>query len=308
MSASKQTVAVSVSDRLRAVARKMGGDPNASIQMVHSRYIYERLMARVQGTAFADRWVLKGGVLMLALGSGLHRMTMDADFSVRAGNRLSVTDCLLRICAAPAEPEDGLTYELVTGGRDAPRLIREEARQPTVRARMAATLHCPRPNERRFTVDVTEAELPYAPVMREWQPTLRDFPPLVIPAYPWELVLAEKVHAILTGTLANPRLRDYMDVIALHRSGALDPGASAEWIARVFGTRGPSGPRTSDVPGLSAEFAARRQSDWEGTLGRTGYAGKMPASLDDAISEVRAIAEPLLAACQPADAPCPRPR
>jgi len=302
----REAVAVSVNDRLRAVARKMPGDHNLNNQMVTSRYVYERMMARMERTSAAGSWVLKGGVLMLVLPQqGAHRITVDIDWSLRSGTGLSVTGCLDEICAAEPDPEDGMSYALITEGKDAPRVIREDSAQPTVRAKLAAVLHCPRPNERQFVVDVTEAQLPFEPVMREWRPTIRGFEPLLVPSYPWELVFAEKLHAILTGSMANPRLRDYMDVIALSRSGAADPGETAEWIVRVFDVRGDSGRQYEEAPvGLSQAFADARQKDWSGTLARTGLAGEMHASLADAIAEVTAIAEPLLAATAPAPALC----
>ena len=294
MNGAKETAAVSVNDRLRAAARRLDGDANQNMQFVHLRYVCERLMARVGRTSAGGRWVLKGGVLMVTLPQEARRMTIDIDYSLSAGAGLSFTAMLREICAAPAEPEDGLSFSLVTEGRDAPRLIREEASQPTARAKLVSVLHCPRPRELRLTVDVTGAELPFEPAMREWTPTIRGFAPLTVPSYPWEMVFAEKLHAVMTGTMSNPRLRDYMDIIALHRCRAIDPGSATTWIDRVFEARGHAGRQHDDAVGLSRKFAADRQADWTGTLRRTGYAGHMPASLADAITDVRSITDPML--------------
>jgi len=232
---------------------------------------------------------------MLALDAAVHRVTLDMDYSLRAGPAMSVTDILRQVCSVQPSRQDGMSYQLVTEGKDAPRILREESHNPTIRAKLVATLHCQRPNERRFAVDVTVAEMPFEPAMREWQPTIRGFEPMLVPAYPWELVLAEKVHAVLTGSFENPRLRDYMDIIAITRADVADPGAAAEAIRRVFEARGSAGRQHAKSPvGLSPEFAAVRQRDWTGTLARTGYAGVMPQTLADAIEEVRGIVEPLL--------------
>ena len=302
----RAAVAVSVNDRLRSVARKMPGDPNLNNQMVYSRYVYERMMARLERTSAAGRWVLKGGALMLVLPrQSVHRMTLDMDWSSRQCADLSVTGCLQEILSVVPDPEDGMSYGLITEGNDAPRVIREDSAQPTVRAKLIAVLHCPRPNERRFVVNVTEAQMAFEPVIREWPASIRGFESPMVPSYPWELVLAEKLHAILTGSMANPRLRDYMDVIALSRSGVVESATAADFIVRVFEARGDSGRQYEEAPvGLTQAFADARQKDWSGTLARTGLAGEMHASLADAIAEVTAIAEPLLAATAPAPVLC----
>ncbi len=295
----RESVAVSVNDRLKAAARRMEGDPNRNLQFLQARFVYERTMARLQRGSAAGRWAIKGGVLMLALPQQVHRVTMDMDWSALPGRPLSVTAVLGELCAMPADPEDGLSFSLVTEGKSAPRVIREESASPTVRATLEATLHCAKPSGRKFVVDVTNAEMDFVPMEVEWSPTVRGFEPVVVSAYPWELVAAEKVHAILTGTMSNSRLRDYMDVIALERSGVLAGADMASWIARVFEARGDAGRQHEAAVGLSPDFATERQVDWTGTLNRTGYAGRLPASLADAIEEVRVVVGGMLEPAAP---------
>lgn len=295
----KQTVALAVNDRLKAVAKKMAGDPNLNASFVHTRYVYERLLARLQKTSAAGNWVLKGGVLMLTLPQEVHRVTMDADFSLRNGKGMSFTGVLGEICSATPDQEDGMTYELVTDGKDAPRMMREEALNPTARGKLIAVLHCPRPNDRRFTVDVTQAEMLFEPTVVEWHPTVKGFDPIMVPSYPWELVLAEKLHSVITGSIANPRLRDYMDVLALSRSGVIDAAKAADYLVKVFETRGHANLFALECVGLCEHFGETRQRDWAGTLARTGYLGHLPDLLSDAIAMVRDVALPLMRPAAP---------
>jgi len=190
--------------------------------------------------------------------------------------------------------EDGMSYRLVDAGKDAPKIIRDESPHPTVRAHIEATMHCTRPNGRKFMVDVTEAEVAFEPVRREWRPSVRGFEPFDVAAYPWELVLAEKLHSVLTGTIRNPRLRDYMDIIAISRSGVVDLAEAPGLVMRVFAARGDADRLDLCGDGLTSAFADARQADWTGTLSRTGYAGQMPAALAAAIAEVMDIAGQLI--------------
>jgi hypothetical protein len=240
---------------------------------------------------------------MLALPQEVHRVTMDIDYTLRRGMSMSVTECLREMCAVQPDLQDGMSYSLVTDGKDAPRVIREDSINPTVRAKLVATLHCTRPAERRFVVDVTEAELEYEPVIRVWRPTLKGFDPLEVPAYPWEIVMAEKLHTIMTGSIANPRLRDYMDVIALVREGVADMDHVGGWLDKVFEARGDAGKQFEEAISFTHEFAEKRQDDWAATLGRTGYSGTMPTTMAAAIDEVREIALLLTSSRTPSRVP-----
>jgi hypothetical protein len=283
----------SANDRIKQQARQKGGDVNGHVNFLRSRFVFERMLCRVSAAGYDDRWMLKGGVLMLALTTDVHRTTQDIDFTLRMATVQvdSVVAALHEICAATPESEDGVTFRLdMTTSKTMPKVIGEFRDKPTVRATLVATLHCDRPVEHRFIVDATAAEIEHEPVMREWQPTVRGFDPILVPSYPWEVVVAEKLHSVVTGTEANPRLRDYGDLIVLARSGAIDPVRAATEIERVFRARGDWDRYTLDCTGLGAGFAALRQRDWKGTLSTTGYAGAIPANLSEAIDEVRSFA------------------
>ena len=181
--------------------------------------------------------------------------------------------------------------------RASAKLIREAADHPTVRVNIDSVLRCGGAGYKdmpvRFMIDATQAELDHEAVPQSLKPTVSGFRTLVVPGYPWELVAAEKLHAVLTGTIANPRLRDYMDLLVLLRSGETDATVLAGELARVFAVRRDC-LDPDDPVGLSDAFARRRQQDWAGTLRRTGYGGVLPASFLEAMDELRAWAVPLV--------------
>lgn len=73
-------LARSVQTRLVRHAKEIGVDPN----LVLTRYALERFLYRLSCSPYADRFVLKGALLILGwLGESL-RPTRDADFSVLA--------------------------------------------------------------------------------------------------------------------------------------------------------------------------------------------------------------------------------
>jgi predicted nucleotidyltransferase component of viral defense system len=66
---------VSIQTRLVQHARAIGVDPN----LVLTRYATERILYRLSRSAYADRFVLKGALLMLVWLGETIRPTRDAD-------------------------------------------------------------------------------------------------------------------------------------------------------------------------------------------------------------------------------------
>ena len=299
----------SANDRIKQQARDRGGNINDNVNFLRRRFVFERMLSRVSAAGYADRWMLKGGVLMLALAPDMHRSTQDIDFTLSSGTGElgPVVAALEEICAARSDAEDGMSFRLdVSTPKTMPKIIGEFRDHSTVRASIVATLHCERPVELRFVVDATAAEIEHRPVMRRWEPTVRGFEALEVPSYPWEVVVAEKLHAVMTGTSRNPRLRDYGDLVVLARSGCIDMERAAAEVLRVFAVRGDADSFSLDALGLTPGFAALRQKDWKGTLATTGYTGAVPASLADTINEIAVFAGAVAGAMpQPVRHPLP---
>jgi hypothetical protein len=73
-------------------------------------YVLERFLARLEVSGYADRFVLKGGMLLAAWDA--RRATVDADFLVRNLNldEDSVLRRVIEIAALPAPVEDGVEF------------------------------------------------------------------------------------------------------------------------------------------------------------------------------------------------------
>ncbi len=99
-------------------------------------------------------------------------------------------------------------------------------------------------------------------------PTLLDNQPAPrLRAYPRATVVAEKLEAMVSLGMANTRMKDYFDVRALAREGALDVPLLADAIAATFARRGTTLPLTVPL-GLSEEFArdATKLNQWQAFL------------------------------------------
>jgi predicted nucleotidyltransferase component of viral defense system len=283
MSVERSGLAQSVQARLVRHAKQISVDPN----LVLTRYGTERFLYRLSRSLYAEQFVLKGALLLLAwLGEAL-RPTRDAD--LLGFGELSDEDVLRifrEICTIEVEP-DAVTFLADTIDVRATR--NDDAyggRRVTLQARLG-------PARIAIQVGIGDAVTPGP----EWldYPTLLDLPRPRLRAYPRETVVAEKLHAMVLLGMRNSRMKDYFDVHALLREGALDTDTLARAIAATFERR-----RTLIPEGLPAGLSdaflgdAGHTIQWQAFLAKNRLHGR---GLAEVVHEIRAgIAQALEAA------------
>lgn len=271
-------LARSVQVRLVRHAKDLGVDPN----LVLTRYGLERFLHRLSRSTYADRFVLKGALVLLAwLGETL-RPTRDADFL--GFGELSDDELLAifrEVCGLTVEP-DAATFDPASVKVER---IRENNSYGGTRVTLRGTVGTARVRV-QIDIGIGDAVTP-AP---EWldYPSLLGFPAPRLRAYPRETVLAEKLHAIVLLGLSNSRMKDYFDMLALLRESAFDEAVLARAIAATFARR--RTPLPNEVPpGLSRSFSddPSRQMQWRAFLSKNRLEG---GSLREVVEELR---EPL---------------
>jgi len=210
VSPARDGLARSVQVRLARHARDIGVDPN----LVLTRYGVERFLYRLSRSPHAERFVLKGGLLLLAwLGETL-RPTTDADFlgfGDLSDERLAAT--VREVCDQAVAP-DGMVYDAESVTIES---IREEDAYGGRRVRLRAQLGAARIGL-QLDVGIGDAMTPGP----EWldYPTLLGDPGPRLRSYPRQSVVAEKVHAMALLGARNSRMKDFFDVLACCAKGA----------------------------------------------------------------------------------------
>jgi predicted nucleotidyltransferase component of viral defense system len=279
-------LAHSIHVRLVNHAKKLGIDP----QVVFVRYACERLLYRLSRSPFADRFVLKGALLLLVWLGETIRPTRDADL---LGFGEIDADSLRKlfgdICSLEVAP-DGLEFDGSSLRVDP---IRVEDAYGGQRVGLMARLGKARIRV-QIDVGIGDAIVP-APQWIEY-PSLLDLPRPRLRAYRPETAIAEKLHAMVVLGAANSRMRDFFDVHALASREAFDGAVLEESIAATF-TR-----RQTEVPGelplaLTREFAEilGKSAQWAGFTRRL-IGGTPPPGLSDVIELVAEFAGPGLMA------------
>ena len=250
-------------------------------QFVLDRFAVERLLYRLSVSPHRDQFLLKGALLFALWFDAPHRPTRDADllgFGPPDPDRLRAV--ITELCAIDCD--DDLRFD-VSSIQVLP--IRQEAAYEGLRARLVAILGGARCHV-QWDVGFGDAVTP-APVDVDYPVLLEDMPAPRLRVYPRETVFAEKLEAIATLGIANSRMKDYFDLLALLREQTMESATLADAIRATFQRRGTAPPE--GVPfGLTDAFAtdAQKQSQWAAFLRRNRLAAPALAAV---VAELRAF-------------------
>ncbi len=277
----------SVRQRLANIADARG----EAFQHVLVEYGLERLLYRLSKSRHRDRFVLKGALLFSVWSNAPHRPTMDVDLmSAASADVAELVAIFNAVCATPVE-DDGLTF---LPGSVRGEEIRETHAYAGVRIRLLAKLgnaHI----DLQVDIGFADAITP-GPVELDY-PTLLEFPPPRLSAYPRETVVAEKLEATVSLGMQNSRMKDFYDLWALARQFEFDGDTLANAIRNTFDRRKTALPTAAPVA-LSEQFVAdaAKQKQWSGFLAKAGIEAPGLPETVKVIEEF--LSPPTLAAAQ----------
>jgi hypothetical protein len=194
---------------LRNLARRDG----RSTQELLTIYVLERFLYRLAISQHRERLVLKGGMLLAALGT--RRPTADIDLLALAldNDRDAVVGIVLQVL--DVQVDDGVIFEL---GRLTAALIRGTEMYAGVRLAVPARLDRAQV-VLRLDVNVGDPVTP--------EPVAIDYPTLLagsfrLLGYPLATVLAEKIITMIDRGATTTRERDFADILLLTRRHPID--------------------------------------------------------------------------------------
>ncbi|MFJ6669581.1 nucleotidyl transferase AbiEii/AbiGii toxin family protein [Actinosynnema sp. NPDC091369] len=251
-------------------------------------YVLERWLARLAASPHAVKFVLKGGMLLAALGA--RRPTSDADLLARhlANDEATVVGLVTEVAGRPVHPDDGV--ELLVG-TVASQSIRDDALYAGVRVTMDCRVGRARVKLRldvNFGDPITPPPRPVAlPSQRPGEPDV------VVLGYPVETVLAEKLSTAMVLGEANTRVRDFVDVYALVGGGEVDRTAVRAALRATTAHRNVEIRRLSEVIGGLAEQREKAYRAFKHRLGGDGH--RLPPTFAEVVSVVVEFADTLVA-------------
>ncbi len=279
-----KNMGASVRARLLNVKRATGRD----FQLLLMQYAYERLLYRLSVSDRADRFVLKGGMLLMTWFDDPVRVTRDLDLLLNdSPTKESLFDLFKMLLAS--EERDGVEFDV-----DATKIRDIRVKDfGGWRIETTATIAVARVP---VSVDVALGGSPVPAAASVELPVLLDLPAPRMKAYARETVIAEKIHAMVQHKMKNTRLKDYFDIWLLSRSFEFAPERLGRAVAVTFGERGT--PLPEGVPeALSQAFAedADKQGMW------TEFKADVnidPGTLPDVVDEIRPFVLSAIAAAR----------
>ncbi len=204
-SVSRETTAGRIYQDLRNQARREKR-PGDELMLL---YALERFLYRVTQSSYADRLVLKGGLLLAAF--ELRRPTRDVDMVGSLDNdEGTIRTCIDEVVSL--DLDDGVTFkpeELTI------EIIRDEDPYPGLRVRLPAYISRA---QLKLTLDFNFGD-PIVPAAERvtYPSVLTDGDAFSVLAYPLTAVLGEKIETMVRRGDANTRERDFADVARIIR-------------------------------------------------------------------------------------------
>ena len=253
-----KNVAASMRAKLldRARERKEG------FQFMLGRWVAERFLYRLGKSDQREAFVLKGATLFLIWRGKLPRPTKDVDLLGCGSTQIkSVAESIRQVCSV--EADDGILFDLAAITAEE---IREEAEYGGIRVRVPASLDGARA-PLQIDIGFGDAVDP-APVETDF-PTMLEMESPRIKAYPPEVVIAEKLQAMVHFGIANSRMKDFFDIWILSREQTFIMSRMRRAVAATFTRRKtplPSEPPTALTDAFLKDKA--KSDQWKAFLNR----------------------------------------
>jgi len=189
--------------QFKARMKNLALENHVSAQSVLQNFMMERLLERISLSAYKEKFIIKGGMLIASLVGIDNRTTMDMDATVLGFplSDASLHSALMEICAISLDDETTFALDYITPIRD--------DEYGGYRAAIVARYESVNVS---LKFDITTGDVMTPGAVRYEFPSSFEDKTISIWAYNIETILAEKVETILRRGVLNTRLRDFYDV------------------------------------------------------------------------------------------------
>jgi predicted nucleotidyltransferase component of viral defense system len=274
-------IAASVRERLLNLSKKA----ERSFDAVLRQYCQERFLYRLSISTHRKNFVLKGGLVFLALPVPARRATVDIDFAGIAlvNDREKLKDVISEI--ANIQYPDGMKYH---AERMSIRAIKEGSDFSGSRIIIPAELARARIS---LQIDLVLGDAAAKGSRTIIFPTLLDLPAPSIFAYSFETMIAEKFEAIVSRQTATSRMKDFFDIAYLSELQEFNGNDLRKAFEKTFAGRSANKVQCEMV--FKREYANNPNlaALWKGFLARNNLqdAGDFPAVME----KIRRFMEPV---------------
>lgn len=223
---------IKTSKQLKDMIRNLSRKNSADAQILMRNYMMERFLERISLSAYRDKFILKGGMLVAAMVGLDVRSTMDLDATIK-GINIDVREAEEIIKSIiTVSLEDGVVFHVKRVSE-----IMIESEYPCVRISMDTSFDGVKTP---FTIDISTGDVITPREVRYNFKLMLEDRSIELWAYNLETVLAEKMESIISRNIANTRMRDFYDIYILHKIYGKTLAASTlhEALTATFTKRG----------------------------------------------------------------------
>ena len=285
---SPRNVAASVRQRLLNRARSEQRPFSELLQY----FAMERFLFRLSRSDHADRFILKGALMLLVWRTRDLRPTMDIDLLGKTHNdEADIVARMRDILGLDVRP-DGLAFDPASVRTER---IAEAAEYEGLRVRFEGALGTARIHMR---IDVGFGDVVYPEPEATDLPTLLDFPAARMLCYSRESTIAEKFEAMVKLGLLNSRMKDFYDIWLLSRQFDFNGPELAEAIRLTFARRDTA--LSPVVEAFTGRFVDDKQAQWSAFRDRLQQ-DHIPTSFADITNSISKFLSPVVAAVAAGD-------
>ena len=202
-----KNIAASVRQRLLNKAR----ETNHSFSELVQYFAMERFLYRLSKSTCANKFILKGALMLAVWEAPLARPTMDIDMLGKFDNRMeAIVDMIRNVCRQAVE-SDGIIFDedSVSGVH-----ITEDADYEGVRIKLRCRLDTVRIS---MQIDIGFGDVVVPKAKTIIYPSILDLPKPHLIGYSRESTVAEKFEAMVKLGILNSRMKDFFDIWFLSR-------------------------------------------------------------------------------------------
>ncbi len=230
-----------------------------------THYVMERFLYRLSRSVYAEKLILKGGMLLMGLGANPARTTMDIDLLGHISNSPKDMQIVIRnILHTKIGASDDIQFSDSIQCTE----IMREAKYTGVNIEVQARV-CGDPCVLSIDIGFNDIIYPAANVI-DYPPLLQGSPSAKVLCYPKEAVVAEKLESIVHLSSFNTRMKDFYDLWFLSNSCKFDPLRLRQSIHVTFHHRGT--PLQACLILREESYTSIMQPRW------AGYVAKLKAS------------------------------
>ena len=219
-------------ESIRQRLKNLSEDRERPFDEILRYYAMERFLYRLSISPYAERFFLKGGLMLKVWDSKDHRATMDIDLLARTSNQIANLQNIITEVASIQDDGDAISF-------DTQKLILRQTQTggdyQGVSASFFAQLYTTR---MPILIDIGFNDVIIPKPQRIHYPTLLEMPKPILMGYTLETVIAEKFESIVKLALVNTRMKDFYDLWTIFRMEGLDFSKIKLAILEVFANRG----------------------------------------------------------------------